>query len=414
MHREIKISAWNVIQAFLLFFISVNSYILTVIANSQKLWSMGDLNVYIFGGQTILLNHNLYLIGRPLRLPFTYPPIAALIFSTITTIPFDSLKILSATVNIVTLILTIWICWGLVGYRSFMRRFVLTLIIAAITLWTEPVQQTLLYGQINIILMALILFDLSQSDNKIWKGIGVGIATGIKLTPAIFIIYLLLTRRIRAFFIASAMFFATIIIGFKLLPIESNQYWQGLFLDSSRVGGNAYVSNQSLHGTFTRLFHGSTQGQILWLISAIVIGTIGLSLSIWANRHKDELLGIVTCALTGLLISPISWSHHWVWIVPIIVYLIHLNLKRQTYIGWAAITALIALFGAWFIHMDNFYYPAGIIWFVPSLQNREYNWHGFQHVEGELYVIIGIILLLLLLFNTLKMHYLTKKMKLFR
>lgn len=400
MHKEFKISNWNIIQAILFFFISINSYVLTVLANTLKLWSMGDLGVYMFGGQTILINHNLYLVGRPFRLPFTYPPIAALIFSTLTAIPFDTLKILSASLNILTLLISIWICWGLSGYRSKIQRFVLTLVIAAITLWTEPIQQTLLYGQINIILMALILFDLSQSDNKIWKGIGVGIATGIKLTPAIFILYLLLTKRFNAFIVSLGTFIVTIIVGYIFLPIESHQYWQGLFLDSNRVGGVAYVSNQSLHGTFTRLFHGSIEGQILWIISAIVIGTLGLYLSVRAHRDKDELLGIITCALTGLLISPISWSHHWVWIVPIIVYLIHLNIKKQSFIGWVSITGLIALFGSWFIRMDQYYYPAGIIWFVPSLQNREYYWHGFQHVEGEIYVITGIVLLILLLCKT--------------
>lgn len=411
MQHDKKKSAWNIIQAILFFFISLNCYILVVNANSQQLWSMGDLGVYVFGAQLIQHSHNLYQIARPFHLPFTYPPIAALLFSTILSIPFNTLKFISASITIISLIISIWISWSMLGYRSFIRKAAMTLFVAGITLWLEPVQQTLLYGQINLLLMAIILMDMSQPDKNIWKGFGIGLATGIKLTPAIFILYLLLTRRYQATIVAICIFVMTLSIGYILLPIESNQYWHGLFLDASRVGGVAFVSNQSLHGTITRLLHGTAQAVLPWLISILLVSISGLSLAVWAHNRREELLGILTCAITGLLVSPISWSHHWVWVVPIVVYMIHLNKNRLSILGWLGITGFIAIYGAWFMQVNQSYYPSGLIWFVPNLNNREYYWQGFQQIEGNLYVIVGVSLLLIFAIYVLKNRNFKEKLK---
>jgi alpha-1,2-mannosyltransferase len=254
----------------------------------------------------------------------------------------------------------------------------------------EPVQRTLLFGQVNLLVMVVIMIDLCQPDDKLWKGFGVGLAVGFKLTPAIFILFLLLTRRFRAAAVAFGTFVLTVLVGYIILPIESGQYWGGLFLDSSRIGV-AYVGNQSLNGTLIRLFQGIAPAHPYWLIVAVLIGIVGVGLAAWVSLKGEELLGILTCALTGLLVSPISWSHHWVWVAPLMVLLIHLAVTRHVAFGWLAV-GLFALFSDWL----------GIIWRVPRTGFQEFHWSGFEHIEGELYVIMGMSLLALLAFVVLR------------
>src|SRR5436305_1052245 len=394
---NIKKKQYAIVFAIILFIFSLGAYILMVRTHMQELWWLLDLDVYYSAGQPIWHNHNLYqALYTSVHLPFLYSPLAALLFALTSAIPFSILKVCMAIANIATLVGIIWVALGLLGYQRTVGRAAATLAIAGITLWMEPIQQTLLFGQVNLLLMGAIIVDLSLPDSKPWKGIGVGFAAGFKLTPAIFIVYLLLTRRFRAAGVALGTFVATIIIGFMLLPSESSQYWGGLFLNSSRVGVT-FVSNQSLYGTVLRLFQGADAAHLYWLVIAGLVGIVGLGLATWASLHGEELLGILTCALTGLLVSPISWSHHWVWIVPLIVFVIHLAVAKQATFGGLAV-GLIVLFSAWL----------SIIWQVPYRDNREFHWYGLQHLAGELYVVVGIFLLALLAFIVLRRYLQTE------
>ena len=173
------------------FFLSILAYIFIVRTHMLQLFNPLDLQVYIEGGQAVINGHDLYHVRFTWAgLPFTYTPLAALIFAQISTISFDTLKVAMTIVNISALFTTIWLAWGLLGYRKLPGRVAATLLLTGLTLWTEPVQQTLSLGQVNILIMTIIMADLCQSDKKLWKGIGVGFATGFKLTPAIFVLYL--------------------------------------------------------------------------------------------------------------------------------------------------------------------------------------------------------------------------------
>ena len=156
-----------------------------------------------------------------LHLKFTYPPFAAVVFAVVSLIPWRVLPALSVAVNIAALLAALWFTFGGLGYRRGLTRLGATLLAAAAVFWTEPVIRTLYLGQVNLVLMALIIWDLSQPDtrrsgaSRWWKGAGVGVAAGIKLVPLIFIPYLLLTRRFRAAAVACAAFAATVAAGFR-------------------------------------------------------------------------------------------------------------------------------------------------------------------------------------------------------
>src|SRR5207244_8037628 len=154
------------------------------------------------------------------------------------------------------------------------------------------------FGQVNLLLMLLVLVDLAQPDGRRWKGAGVGLAAAIKLTPAIFIGYLVLTRRLRAAVVACATFAAAVALGFLALPAPSRRFWfGGLFLNSERVGGVAYAGNQSVNGALVRLFGGVCQARPEWFAVAVLIGGSGFLLTACASRRGLALYGIPICRL---------------------------------------------------------------------------------------------------------------------
>jgi alpha-1,2-mannosyltransferase len=271
---------------------------------------------------------------------------------------------------------------------------------AGLALWLGPVQQTLYFGQINLILMLIVVADLSLPDTNRFKGIGVGLAAGFKLTPLIFVAYLLFTRRFRAAAVALATFALTILISFVLLPTQSRRYWvNGLFLNSHRAGSNEAVTNQSLNGALTRLTGSLATAHPYWLAASVIIGLGGLLLAARASRQGREMLGILTCALTGLLISPISWVHHWVWIAPVLVVAADMAIRagapgagrllserRSSLWRWAAWAGVVA------IAVPFCFLPPAL---VPRDTIRDISRHPAPLLTGDLYVISGLVLLCL-------------------
>jgi alpha-1,2-mannosyltransferase len=310
---------------------------------------------------------------------------AALVFAVMAAIPMSVLMWLVTVTSISCLIATLWLTWGMLGYRRSARAGA-TLAAASVTLWLQPVLQTLWLGQINLILMLVIVADLCLPDSARFKGAGVGLAAGLKLVPLIFIPYLLLTRRFRAAGVSLATFALTIAISQVLLPAQSQKFWFGrLFLDSGRSGNIAYVGNQSLHGTLARLMSSQSAGKPYWLVISVAIGAAGLLLAAWTARRGHEMIGIVTCGLTGLLISPISWSHHWVLAAPALVVAVDVAARWpgrwRRWVRWCAFAILAAPF---------FLLPEGL---VPAIAVQGAREHGLELVTGNLYVLDGLVVL---------------------
>ena len=384
-----------------------------------------DLHVYRLGGEVAAQLSPGYrpALASPLYdwpgygLKFTYTPFAAIVFTILVLPSWGLLLKLSIAANILALAVAIWATLGGLGYRAGLARLGGTLLLAAGLFWTEPVQRTLYLGQVELLLMALIMWDMCQPDRRWWKGAGIGIAAGIKLVPLIFIPYLLLTRRYREAAVAAGVFAATVAIGFAALPADSRTWWlDGLFVKGSRTGFVGWEGNQSLQAIITRLSGSIAAGQPIWLAAAAVTLVVGLASAVALSRAGHALAGVLTCALTGLLISPISWDHHWVWIVPGVTALVGYGLRARRALRWAYLggAALIAgLFGAWpgFLWgqaQDLGGFSEGLIWAPPNtspgtyaqLGDRpwfaEYHWHGLQLITGNLYVLTGLAVFVLI------------------
>ncbi len=228
------------------------------------------------------------------------------------------------------MVAAIWATLGGLGYRAGLARLGGTLLLAAALFWIEPVQRTLYLGQIELLLMALIMWDMSQPDRRWWKGAGVGIAAGIKLVPLVFIPYLLLTRRFREAAVAAGTFSATVVLGFAVLPGDSRVWWlHGLFLQGSRTGFPGWEGNQSLQAIITRFAGSIAAGQPIWLIAALITLVVGVASAVVLDRAGHRTVGVLTCALAGLLVSPISWDHHWVWVVPAVTVLVVYGIRAR-------------------------------------------------------------------------------------
>jgi alpha-1,2-mannosyltransferase len=415
------------------FAVAVAGYGAYILANRSNQWMQPvDLHVYTDGGLIVRHVAPFYRAHRaaPLygwpgyeHLKFTYPPFAAMAFTVLTLTSFPTLMHISVGVNIAAVLATIWMTFGGLGYRRDLVRLGATLLLAAPLFWTEPVQRTLFLGQIEIVLMALIIWDQVQPDRRWWKGIGIGLAAGIKLTPLIFIPYLLLTRRFRQAAVASGTFALTFLLGFAVLPADSRKYWlTGLFAQGSRTGFVGWEGNQSLAAIITRLTGSVVRAQPAWLVADVAVGVAGVLCAALLDRAGHRMVGLLTCALTGLLVSPISWDHHWVWIVPgtVVAAVYAMRAWRaaaRRAVRWAlgGLTAgLMLVFAAWpgilwHLPANTGGYFEGLIW-VPPLTNpelylrigdrpwyAEYHWHGLQLIAGNLYVLTGMTLFVALL-----------------
>ena len=256
---------------------------------------------------------------------------------------------------------------------------------------------TLFFGQINLVLLALVVGDLALPDRIKGKGIGIGLAAGIKLTPLIFIPYLLFTRRVRAAAVSALTFAVTVGLGFALLPHASAVYWGGQF---ARPSKHFHLNNQSLNGVILRLTHAGPHAHTYWLVAAVVVGIAGLATSILASRRGHELLGLVACAATGLLVSPITWSHHYVYVIPALV----LAAYGPRRLGYRILSAalVVGLFGWWPLPIGNQggydpnaqLLPRGLLLLAPNRGNRatvEFTWRGLDLIVGNYYVLTLLV-----------------------
>jgi len=285
---------------------------------SSTHWPLWDVHVYWWGGQQAVRGAALYAPGA--RYSFTYPPFAALVFGIFAAAPEGLLAAVITVASIVALAVLCWLSLTAAGVRP---RPETVFAVTAVALLAVPVSYTLHLGEINLILAAMVAADLlRRHDGGRWQGLATGLAAGVKLTPLIFLAYLAITGRVRAAVTAAGTFIATVAAGFILLPGNSTSFWlDGVFLNERRIGDPANPSNQSLSGAIARLTGSLQAAYGWWLAAALVTLVTGLAIAWWAHRRGRVLAGAICCGLTGALISPISWTHHWVWCVPLLIML---------------------------------------------------------------------------------------------
>lgn len=342
-----------------------------------------DLDVYRIGSLTWLHGGNLYGPLPPtsagIVLPFSYPPVAAVVLSPLAVMP---MAVASIAVTLASIALT-WLVLR-VFTRSLPSRLGLWWLMPA-ALALEPVRATLSFGQVNIALMALVTVDCLHPAPRWPRGALVGLAAAVKLIPMAFILFFLIQNDRPAARTTAISFAAVTAAGLILDWHDSVRYWTGVVFSTSRPGTPAFVSNQSLSGVLARagLDPHSQGGSAAWLAlsaAVVLVAVIGLRRAIAAG---EPALALSVNAVAALLISPISWTHHWVWAAPALISLAVTGRRHSWRGGVAAACAGLACF------------EVSPMWLLPHGANAELGWAWWEQVIGDTYVIFGAVVLVL-------------------
>jgi alpha-1,2-mannosyltransferase len=284
-----------------------------------------DLEVYLTGARHAF-SSDLYRVVTPDQsLPFTYPPFAALAFLPFAAFPTGVVKGIWAIGNVAALVADIGFSIRLVRpdiERPVVWRWSLALSLPFLLL--EPAFRTVTLGQVDLALLFPVLWDLGDfrktGPRTLPVGLATGVAAAVKLVPLIFIPYLLLVRRTRAALTCAGAFIACELVALAASPTSSWQYWSKEILDTKRFAPIYLNFNQSIYAALGRLAHKPLPSSV-GLGASVLAGALGLIVAVWAYRRSSPALGLIVAGATSTLASPITWSHHMVWVIPIIVWL---------------------------------------------------------------------------------------------
>ncbi|KUI03341.1 alpha-(1-2)-phosphatidylinositol mannosyltransferase [Mycolicibacterium acapulense] len=291
-----------------------------------------DVDVYRMGGQAWLDGRPLYADGAMfhtrggLDLPFTYPPLAAVVFA-----PFAllSLEAASVAITVITLVLLIvavtivlhrcdvWSTTSVTTEPAWLRQaWLAAAIVAPAVVYLEPIRSNFDFGQINVVLMTLVIADCVPRRTPWPRGMLLGLAIALKLTPAVFLLYFVLRRDVRAVVVTAVSAVVATLIGVAFAWRDSLEYWTETVRNTDRIGTATLNTNQNIAGALARL--GLSEGPrfVLWTAACFAV----LALTVWAVRRvlkaDEPVLALICVAMFGLVVSPVSWSHHWVWALP--------------------------------------------------------------------------------------------------
>ncbi|NIL82164.1 glycosyltransferase 87 family protein [Rhodococcoides kroppenstedtii] len=352
-----------------------------------------DALVYRAGGATVWTSAPLYAHDLVGELPFTYPPFAAVVFAPLGLVSEATTHLIFWLGNLVLIYLIVRFCWLHLGFRDDRSLHVVSAALTVIVTWLEPVRMTIWLGQINLALLALVLFDLGRGERSRLRGIGVGIATGIKMTPGLFLIHLGLTRQWGALVTAVVTAAATVVVGFVVLFSDAATYWFGAISDSSRIGDITSGANQSLRASVPRWFGVADSNTVAWILVAAVVAIAGLLVAAAAHRRGLPLLGLIVCGLTAPLISPFSWGHHWVWLLPLFLVCVDVALRSSSPLAWLlpAVAALPQI--AWFWVAPGDVYAIGTFMLPPSSRLEGVAFQTVYPTTGVLVIVVVALVL---------------------
>lgn len=349
-----------------------------------------DLQVYRLGIEAMRDGADMYgqlpKTSVGIGLPFIYPPFAAIALAPFALLPWGAAKTLYVAVSVAALAWTLY----LVARRYNPDRKQVALLITAcalpVAMLLEPVRATIDFGQVNLLLMVLVATDCLLPKTRYPRGMLIGLAAAVKLTPAAFVLFFLVRKDYKAATTAAATGAIATLASFAILPTESVRYWFGGLGNVSGLSGSAFHTNQSIQAVLARLHVTGLPFDALWLF----FGGLLLALVVVAMRKAADAPAIALAlnAVFTLLLSPISWSHHWVWIAPALLAIVcHARtLPAASARGWYATAVVVA---AVFVIAPHSFLPDG--------EHRETSWTWDQHLIGDTYVWLAVALVVLFL-----------------
>jgi alpha-1,2-mannosyltransferase len=344
-----------------------------------------DLEVYRLGVRAWLSGGDLYgalpATSAGIALPFIYPPFAAMMMVplTVTGWGFASAAVflgslVSLGITLYVVLRRLWPTGGNVGALA------ATSALVPVCLLLEPVAQTFGFGQINLVLMAMVALDCLMVRTRWPRGMLIGLAAAIKLTPAAFVLYFLLRRDYRSAVTAAITGAVATGIGALVAPVSSERYWGGGLSGPSGVSGSPFFTNQTFQAVFARAGIVGAEKTIGWAVLSVAL----LVLAAPVIRRAPQPLALVVTAGFALLVSPTSWSHHWVWIAPALL-VAGVSAWRARSSLWAVVTGVLAVT-----------FVVAPFQHLPHDDGRELTWSVLQQVIGASYVIVTVAVYVLL------------------
>jgi alpha-1,2-mannosyltransferase len=359
-------AAWAFLAAFA---IRHGSFDLKVYYGAVNYWADGHGEVYDY-------------LQAYTKYGFTYPPFAALVMSPMAILPWWAANALSiAGTVVVTLVILDWLLRPLVDRYGWTRWFAVAVGAELLAVF-EPLRETVGFGQVNMLLVFLVLLDfrLLVFSGSRFGGAAIGLAAAVKLTPGIFVLYLLIAKRYRAALTAAATTAAATVLAMLVAPDASREFWTDALWDTDRVGTLSFISNQSLEGLVARR-HPTHPSTALW--AALVLGA--LAFWFWrarrAARVGDHAAGVALTAVIGCLVSPVTWVHHLVWLLPAMF----LVLDRGLSAGGRRRPALVGLVAGLYVLLCS-----RLVWAYGA------HYGGLGNLGGNAYVLASLALLVLL------------------
>ncbi|GAA1830924.1 glycosyltransferase 87 family protein [Microlunatus capsulatus] len=335
-----------------------------------------DLQVYVYAVKDMLAGGNIFETTTPFwNLYFIYPPIAAVLMVPLAFGPYVFWQV-------------VWTLALVGAQQSVLRRcrvprgWVLGLLGVAVVLAVEPIRTTLGYGQVNTLLMALVVADLLPDRpgerRRIPQGTLIGLAAAIKLTPMLFVVFAFLAGRRRVAVTGVVSFAVFTGIGALLLTSETLEFFFGLSGGDTRTASPLYTGNQSLLGVFFRLGDTSRTTTLLGLAVAGTVALLGTLVAAHWWRRGEQVFAVALVGLCTCLASPLSWTHHYVWILPMAVAVVRSGIPR-----WARLLA-----GAWVLWVCACL-PLAVL---PYGGGRERSFDALQQLVANLGPVLGVVL----------------------
>jgi alpha-1,2-mannosyltransferase len=356
----------------------------TVLALFATTHSGFDLNIYQKAIRWWWHGHDLYSYTEPSSdLGFTYPPFAAVALSPLAALPFGLAHPLMMAVNYGIILLSMWWLLRPVAARMSWPMWYLLALALPLVVALEPIRETLGFGQVNLVLAGLVGIDLVQlaRGRRRGVGIGIGLAAAIKLTPAVFILFLFAAKRWRAGFTATATaVVATLLVAAADWP-TSWKFWTETLWQTRRVGRPDSVPNQSLQGLLARLEDTGQPSRLIWFAAAVLLLVLGLYRAVKAGAAGDQLGAGVLTGLLSCALSPVSWTHHFVWVLPAVAILLLWAVERESVRDLVVAAFTFALFAS------------SIVWVWRRFAPHHWD-HGWLGIVLENAYILGVLVLI--------------------
>ncbi|MEV5888238.1 glycosyltransferase 87 family protein [Nonomuraea fuscirosea] len=285
-----------------------------------------DLDVYRTGGQMLLEGRPVYdyVTPAPQLLPFTYPPIAAMMAVALAGMSWATAQWVWTVGVYVALAVTVGFSFRQVLEGPRLRTYapwVFGLLMVACA-YLMPIRDQVRFGQVDILLVALCVADCVARRPWWPRGFLIGLATAVKLTPGVFLIYLLITRQWRTFFMASFAAAVLTLLPFAVIPQDAADFWFSALLDPERLGANAATTNQSIRGMLIRLYWPDLLTSAIWVVVVAAVGWYGFRGAREAYRTGDPLTAVALVGLMAVLLSPVAWIHHLAWVVVVLAAIV--------------------------------------------------------------------------------------------